>query len=84
MADCVVCGACYEACDGGTGDVCPVGSELGCSAPAGTCDACLQGTCAWDLDVPTMTASGVCAAEAQGCIDNPDCLELLDCLNMCP
>lgn len=84
MADCVVCGACYDICDGGVGDVCASGSELGCSSSATSCQECVASVCAWDLDIPTMMTTGVCAAEAQGCIDNNDCLELLDCVSMCP
>jgi hypothetical protein len=80
---CVTCSACYDICDGGSGDVCLQGSELGCSANAPDCETCVNGACASDVDGNGAT-SGVCATELDDLLNNQDALSLNDCYNACP
>ena len=74
MLGCLYCGACFDLCDGGTGDVCQSGSELGCSADASDCETCADSDCA---------QLSICATEVDGCAANNDCVDLVTCLNEC-
>lgn len=80
---CTTCSACYDICDGGTGNVCVSGSELGCSQDFNDCETCVNSACASDVD-GNGTTSGVCASELGAVLDNEDAVSLSECYNACP
>ena len=85
LLDCAYCGACYDACDGGSGDLCSAGEELStCSADnSQVCDDCVISTCAYDDD-GNGNYSGACATEWQAFAENAETLALDDCYAACP
>ena len=75
MLGCTNCGACYDICDGGSGNVCIEGEELGCSAGAADCDTCINSACA---------QTDTCGFEVDACLADPNCIAFNDCYAACP
>jgi hypothetical protein len=78
MVSCLFCSACYDDCDGGTGDVCTAGSEdpAMCSIDAMSvdCNGCVNSDCA---------QTNVCVAEVGTCGGNDACVDLNECYFAC-
>jgi hypothetical protein len=79
LITCILCEACYTACDG-AGQGCP-------SAPA-TPDACDEATTG-DTECNSCFAcaqgeGALCEPELEACGNNPDCAAIIQCANGCP
>ncbi len=77
MVGCTYCYACFDSCDGGTGNICDAGMEgpNGCSANNANCIDCVNTDCA-QLDT--------CGAEVDACLADEGCVEFNTCYGNCP
>jgi hypothetical protein len=69
MLDCVFCQECTTSCS-----IDPAACPASCDNNMGDCDSCQ--TC-------TLDAAGSCDDDFAICMNNPDCVSLLDCLTNC-
>jgi hypothetical protein len=83
---CLLCEACPVVCDA-EGIALPCTTEPpatdSCSASAPTCADCVAGMCALFQDPATTMYTGVCAAPANVCAGNIDCVGLNNCVGNC-
>jgi hypothetical protein len=85
LRECVLCGACADACRGSDDGACVNGATEAatCSAMAGNdCAACVASACVLD-QLPDTTFVGVCAPFAAACAANIECVVLNNCISEC-
>ena len=85
LRECLLCGACADACVDVSESVCVNGTtEVGaCSAMAGgDCDACVAGPCAL-MQMQDTTFTGLCAPFGAACSANTNCLQINNCVADC-
>lgn len=78
MVGCTYCYACFDICDGGTGNICEAGEEgpNACSTDAASldCISCVNSTC---------SQTDTCGTEVDNCLADENCVAFNQCYTDC-